>query len=340
MADWFETRFRELGDPERLDPAFATRIRALVVDEWKANPASIPPRHSDFDVYDADAEPGDIIMLDTEDPSALEDPASRRRGVAGRWLLVAASVAIVAIVGTLLVDDTGDEVDTAESAESAPASTFPPATTVAREVPIVEDFVPLEPGRWFIDPDGDDATPLRVSFDVAAERWESWLGTVKFYPDGHVALTITTIDNLVRDGCSDHAPADPPVGPTVDELATALTQLAPFEVTSPPSDVTVLGYQGKQLQLTVPEIPTANERGGREFTGCTDGKLRSWFSPIHDDNTNSFFGYNAEPGRTEDFWILDVNGTRLVLATTTAPDSPAQDVAELGAIFDSLRIEP
>ena len=48
--------------------------------------------------------------------------------------------------------------------------------------------------------------------------------------------------------------ADPPVGPTVDDMATALAALSPFVLTKPPSDVTVDGFSGKHLELTVPDI--------------------------------------------------------------------------------------
>ena len=98
---------------------------------------------------------------------------------------------------------------------------------------------PVEPGRYYMDPDLDPDTPLRVVYEIPVDGWSHWLGTVKFGEDGHVALTITTVNNLVIDGCSDHSHADPPIGPTLDDLAIALSELAPFQVTSPPQDVTV-----------------------------------------------------------------------------------------------------
>jgi hypothetical protein len=143
-------------------------------------------------------------------------------------------------------------------------------------------------------------------------------------------LTITTLDNLVSDGCRDVAPLEPPVGPTVDDLATALSQLAPFEVTAPPTDVTLLGYEGKHLELTVPD---------EGLTDCPDGELHSWISPLNDNGATSFSGYNG-PGETEEFWILDVEGTRLVLVKWDSPQASAEAVAERDAIFDSIRIEP
>ena len=51
-----------------------------------------------------------------------------------------------------------------------------------------------------------------------------------------------------------------------------------------------------------------------------------------------FHGYNAEP--IEESWILDVEGTRLLIETNWSPASPAEDVAEMRAILDSIRIEP
>ena len=49
-----------------------------------------------------------------------------------------------------------------------------------------------------------------------------------------MAVSITTVANLVRDGCRDHSWAEPPVGPRVEDLVNALAHLGPFKVTSPP----------------------------------------------------------------------------------------------------------
>ena len=196
------------------------------------------------------------------------------------------------------------------------------------EIPgISNGFPPLKPGRYFIDPDGDVTTPLRVTYEVAAEGWSAWFGAVKFASPGITTLSITTVTNVVSNGCLDHDPLEPPVGPTVDDLASALSELAPFEVTAPPTDVTLFGYPGKHLELAVPV-------GG--FADCLDGALHSWISPL---NGGAFSGYDG-PGQTEEFWILDVEGTRLVLVKLDSPDTPAQDVAERDAMFDSISIQP
>ncbi|MEX2458056.1 MAG: hypothetical protein WD770_03615, partial [Actinomycetota bacterium] len=181
------------------------------------------------------------------------------------------------------------------------------------------------------------STPLRVVYEVAAEGWSQWLGAVKFAADGHVAVSITTVANLTTHACTDHSQADPPVGPTVDDLAAALADLPPFRVTSPPADITIYGYRGKHLEWTVPGLRVVGQGDDREFADCVDGNLASW---IGTPAFGAFFGYNADPGFTEEFWILDVDGTRLMIAAERSPGSPAKDVAEQRAILDSIRIEP
>ena len=222
-----------------------------------------------------------------------------------------------------------------DTTTSSPAISEPSPRSTIQDIMELPDFAPLESGTYFIDPDADPSTPLRVVYEVPAEGWSQWAGAAKFAADGHIGVSITTVTNLVRHGCRDHSQADPQVGPTVDDLATALSDLAPFEVTSPPSDVSIYGYTGKHLELTVPDLPVEGQGDDRRFPQCVGGNLESWISPT----LGAFYGYNTEPGRTEAFWILDIEGTRLMIEANWSPDSPRKDVAEMRAILDSIRIE-
>ena len=225
------------------------------------------------------------------------------------------------------------------AAEASPSRPSEPSATPTiqdmQDIVELQGLTPIEPGTYFIDPDLDPSTPLRVVYEVP-EGWSSWIGAAKFYEEGHVGVSITTVTNLVRQGCRDHSWADPPVGSSVDDLATALADLAPFRVTSPPKNVTIYGFRGKHLELTVPDLPV--DHG--EFTGCTGGNLKSWVAAIDTEPGDAFYGYNAEPGRTEEFWILDVDGTRLMIEANWSPASPREDVAEMRTILDSIQIEP
>ena len=220
---------------------------------------------------------------------------------------------------------------------SSPASTLTPSI---QDVMKIADFASLQPGRYFIDPDGDDSSSLRVVYEIPAAGWSQWIGAAKFSDVGHVGVSITTVSNLVTDGCRDHSWADPPVGPSVDDLATALAHLAPFRVTAPPKDVTIYGYSGKHLAWTVPNLPVEGPSDDIRFSGCTDGHLKSWVAFVDTaEPGDAFYGYSG-PAFPEEFWILDVAGTRLMIEAGWSPGSAPADLAELQTVLKSIRIEP
>lgn len=223
----------------------------------------------------------------------------------------------------------------AESAASSSVAAATPCPTPTGTVPNVfsvpGEFPELEQTTYWVDPDVDSCTSLRVLYTIPAEGWLSWTGTFKegVGPQGQevrVGVSIVTVPNLVVDGCNDHQLADPPVGPTVDDLATALAELPPFQVTSPATDVDVYGYSGKRLELQLPEM---------DFAACRNGEVISWDAPVL---SYPFHGYL--PRMIEEFTILDVHGTRLVIVANRVPDSSPEDLAEMRAVLDSIQIEP
>ena len=76
----------------------------------------------------------------------------------------------------------------------------------------------------------------------------------------------------------------------MDELASALAALPGLQVT-PPTDVTLGGYQGKQLTITAP---------------ATASSCQVWVLPLGATN-------DMAPGDQQRVWILDVDGQRLVI---------------------------
>ena len=203
-----------------------------------------------------------------------------------------------------------------------------------------EPFSALEPGRYFIDPDGDASTSLRVVFDIPSEGWSAWIGAAKFSDVGHSGVSITTVANLVTDGCTDHTWADPPIGPTVDDLVAAMIALHPFEIVARPTDVTVAGYPGKHLEWVVPDMPTTGTVPSLMFTDCVSGQLKSWVAFIDTGEPgDAFYGYSG-PGYREEFWVLDVGGDRLMIAAEQSAGTPAADLEEQRRILSSIGIEP
>ena len=225
---------------------------------------------------------------------------------------------------------------TVSAPPSAPSAASPtPRPTFPANMADQPEFGHLEQETYYIVP---NAIPVRVYFTVPGEGWVPWIGTYKDEdgaPYRHVGLTIINVWNLVTDGCTTHGRRNPPVGPTVDDLSTALTELPPFVVTKPPSDVTLAGLSGKHLELTIPELPVEVDGSGITYPECSEGLLKSWIgTPL----SYAFSGY-TEPGSREDLWILDVDGSRLVVSAIRSPESPEEDVAELRSLIDSIRIE-
>ena len=174
------------------------------------------------------------------------------------------SLSSLVVIG-LLISACGAAAPLATNNPSAtpPPSGAPPSSTATagptgpRDIASTGDFAPLDPGAYYIEPAAaDGSTPLRVLYTIPAEGWSSFIGAFKPGEDSRdqtVQINIAVVTNLVTEGCTDHSAQSPPVGPTVDDLATALSELAPFELIEEPADVTLAGYSGKHLVWTVPD---------------------------------------------------------------------------------------
>jgi hypothetical protein len=245
----------------------------------------------------------------------------------------------VLVIGTVLAV-AGCAATQLASAPVESVTVSPVVAATPSPCPTPDDSIPdvlgpsgrseLERRTYWVDPDVDACTPLRVLFTIPADGWLAWTGSYKpeegAEEDRRVGVSIVSVTNLVVDGCTDHNLADPPVGPSVDDLAIALADLEPFVLTSPPTDVTIDGYTGKYLELALPEMA---------FGECVGGEVISWDAPVL---SYPFHGYL--PHLIEEFWILDVQGSRLVIVANRVPDSAPDDIAEMRAVLDSIQIEP
>lgn len=140
---------------------------------------------------------------------------------------------------------------TPAAASAAPPSTEP--ATSATPTSVQETWMTTEPvvGVGYFA----GAEETTVTYAVPS-GWEAVGLLVRGPGDPDVGVLFLDVANIYADPCQ-WTRFDPPVGPTVDDLASALQQVAAFNVTEQ-RDVTVDGYDGKYLVDVRPSV----RRGG------------------------------------------------------------------------------
>jgi hypothetical protein len=203
---------------------------------------------------------------------------------------------------------------------TGPSANAPSASATPRLIEpgaVVDDFRALGAGTYVVD----DPLPVRVSFIVSV-GWRRWAYTpagsqmnlVK--PDtGEISFEI--VDNVSANPCTDEL-LDPPVGPSVDDLVTGLSDLNEFEV-SPPTGITIDGFTGKQLTITAPAK-----------TECES--LHTWRTTTRQNSVGA--------GEVNEVRILDVDGVRLVISVAHAPSLPVAARREIDSVLESIQIGP
>ena len=153
-------------------------------------------------------------------------------------------------------------------------------------------------------------------------------------PNG-VAVAFLRAQTINSDPChwdkdgSGSAPqeGDIEVGPTVDDLAEALTANASYESTAPVG-ATLGGYSGKRLELQL--APDAS--------GCDS----------YDGAGNQYFVFGGRDGgqyaqggaNTWQVTIVDVEGTRLIAVLIAYEETSAADLSAAQGIIESVVITP
>ena len=230
--------------------------------------------------------------------------------------LAAAAVVVIALIGLNLV--VGPNVG-APDPSAAPTPTTDPMSRLqfwtGRELP---------PGEYVID----DPFPARIRITVPS-GWHAFGATETLagictnaceQPD-RVALAFWIVTNVYADPCDRAGLADPPIGESVDDLVAALVDLPRREATAPRAE-SIRGYPATYLELTADGT----------LGDCALPGFRAW--------TAGTEFRESPPGERDRLWILDVDGTRLMVDIAWPPNASAEDVAELETVIESLRIEP
>jgi hypothetical protein len=184
--------------------------------------------------------------------------------------------------------------------------------------------------RLTLDPVG--AATLPPILVTAPESWNSDLGWAVALDDTSgnviVALTFWDVAEAYGHPC-DWAGSLFDPGPAVRDLADALTEI-PLRNATTPVDVTVDGYSGSYLEWTVPADMDFSAcdvaAGGPAFESWT---ARGWSSDR----------YQQGPGQIDRLWILDVDGTRLVIDAFDMPAATDDQRQQLREVVESIEFE-
>jgi hypothetical protein len=169
----------------------------------------------------------------------------------------------------------------------------------------------LEPGRYVTSIESVD-----ISYTVPAgwKRDPSAPELMGPIADEIGGLSFWTVTDVFADPCRFTLGARP--GPTVDDLAAALVNQPGIDP-GPASEVTVDGFAGKYIEYTTPA------------TGCDA------FGPWPTPNGLVLF-----PNTEARYWILNVDGTRLVTLAYVWDVATQEGRAALQGIIDSVEITP
>jgi hypothetical protein len=232
-------------------------------------------------------------------------PAAEVRNV-DKWrgpLIGIAAVAVVVIGASVFTNMGEDEV----------ATSPPNAMLLTKEM----EFDLIEPGAYYADTDGSEATPTRGTFVIEGNDWAALgaAGAYKTVNEDYVGFWVVELDTVWTEACAGGNAQ--PAGSTAQAIAEQFAG-AGFIVREAVAPIQAFGQAGYHLVVELP-------------AGC-DGR-DVWQGPT--------FGrtYQRE-GQVLEYYFLDVEGTPVMVEATWFPDSSDGDIAELQAVLDTLVITP
>jgi len=252
-----------------------------------------------------------VNRFDVEMYRIIEDHLGGRLEAGPHRLTVADGMISYVAHGDVLSTDAGAHVDRAIERLAA-GDIRPPRTPTG---PLTGPEALLGPGAG-TGSFGD----VPVTFTLPG-GWTN-IGWAVVKGDPSFGLVFMEVGNTFTGSCPS-VELDPPVGPTVDDLASAWENLPAFAA-AVPTATTVDGFAGKLVEFTVPDYDEAD---------CAYGQFMLLRSK------NSADGYWAQaPNQHHQVRILDVDGTRVVIAASWYPDTSAQDRADIDKILGSIQI--
>ena len=235
-----------------------------------------------------------------------------------RWGAAAAIVAAVLIGAIVVYGNGGIGIGSSTPSPSASRTVAPSPTPV--------ESGSLPQAGFVIQGSYEIADPFQVQLGLEiGPGWSMWSSgvlseTVALYktspdPPSGLAIGFLIVHNVLADPCDPTAgELDPPTGPAPIDLAEALASQTGTESTDP-VPVEIDGYSGVFL----------------DYRNTGDGEC---------GNMQRWPGRDALVGERDQVWILDVDGTRLVIDAASFEGTSEEDIAEMRTMVESLTIEP
>jgi hypothetical protein len=226
-----------------------------------------------------------------------------------RWrgpLIGIAAGAVVLIGGWIFVDTGDDDV----------VSPAPNATLLTDEM----RGEPIEPGAYYADTDGDPATSTRGTFVIEGDGWEAANTGARYTAIDEIVLMVVEVDTAGAPSCGG-VPGMEIAATSAEGLANQFAA-AGFTIREAVTSVSAFGRNGYHLVVEVPP-------------GCDSSANVAWRGP-------TFGGryYHQSPGQMVEYWILDVEGTPVLVEASWRAENTEEDLAPLRAALDTLVITP
>jgi hypothetical protein len=253
--------------------------------------------------------------------------------------LAAAAVVVITVVGMNVFPGNATVGGPGPTTSSKPTQTLTPSPTASpTSSSNVNATGSFAPGTTYVIDDPCCVGASRMTFTVPGTGWSAFdpVFVGKNIAGGGDVFDLYfsphLVGNIYTGGCHWQGTAlTPAVGPTVDDLATALYMHEPGA--APPVAVTVDGHPGKKVEMSIP--PSV------DVTTCdSDGDFAIFGRWLGAGQTSGAAPWTYGNRQHNTVYIVDVDGTRQVIDTMYLPGASAADRAELDQIVASIRFEP
>lgn len=235
--------------------------------------------------------------------------------------------AALAVSGLLTVATSCAGVGSVERQPTTPSTQPTPTPGATTAVfPYSSEPIAIEPATYRVS---KSEWALRDFTVALPDGWTVQYGHVYAkHPDAddEIGFYAVVVDAIFADACKG-GEVTVEVGPGVDDLAEALIERS-GAVASGPVRTTLGGHPATRVDFAVPD--------GFDVRACRmqGAGLQIWYSPPADKH------FVLLPDGRASAYILDVGGQRQVFLTQYRAMTSDEDLAELQAILDSVRIDP